>query len=87
MRKSWGIIVLLFLLLVVMMVCGSLAAPASAEEEPVCTIFFPMISRPCTGFWFSCSRENWPECECPWCLPGEEYCVRWNPEGDLVPSE
>jgi hypothetical protein len=82
MRKVY---LILAVLVVALLVAIPLLAQAEAEPEQ-CTLFLPLVSG-CDGFWYSCPRETWADCECPWCLPGEMYCVRWNPAGNMVPVE
>ena len=82
MKRLYLILAILLVLLV------AIPLLAQAEEEPVCTLFLPLVnqSQSCNGFWFICPSETWPACECPWCLAGERYCVKWNPAGDMVPA-
>ena len=80
MKRLYLILAILLVLLV------AIPLLAQAEEEPVCTLFLPLVNQPCNGFWFICPSETWPACECPWCLAGERYCVKWNPAGDMVPA-
>jgi hypothetical protein len=84
MRRLYPIFLILIIALALLAVTqmaptAEVDAAATAETEPEpCTLFLPLVSG-CDGFWFSCPRETWTDCECPWCLPGEMYCVKWDP--------
>jgi hypothetical protein len=78
---------ILAVLVVALLVAIPLLAQAEAEPEPACTLFLPLVNQPCEGFLYSCPMETWPACDCPWCLAGVKYCVKWDPNGDMVPVE